>query len=141
MPIGVRMENRRRQVYAADGEFNTRFHARRATATHRMLERRVVLQAIGRVRPFTTPAEIILFQCDDLSPELGSIEEFSSRRQLQVPTLAQLKRTARGETVRARQDSGESLRTIAADLGISWSTAWLAGRDGGLGRLLERIRP
>ena len=145
MPIGVRMENRRRQVYAADGEFNTRFHAKRASATHRMLERRVVLQAIGRVRPFTTRAEVILFQCDDLSPELGSIEEFGSlaeaRRQLQVPTLAQLKRTARGEAVRARQDSGESLRTIAADLGISPSTAWLAGRDGGLGRLLERIRP
>ena len=144
MPIGVRMENRRRQVYAADGEFNTRFHAKRASATHRMLERRVVLQAIGRVRPFTTRAEVILFQCDDLS-ELGSIEEFGSlaeaRCQLQVPTLAQLKRTARGEAVRTRQDSGESLRTIAADLGISTSTAWLAGQDGGLGRLLERIRP
>ena len=144
MPIGVRMENRRRQVYAADGEFNTRFHAKRATATHRMLERRVVLQAIGRVRPFTTPAEIILFQCDDLSPELGSIEEFGSlaqaRCQLQVPTLAQLKRTARGETVRARQNSGESLRTIAADLGIAPSTASLASRDAGLGRLLEQIR-
>jgi hypothetical protein len=145
MPIGVRMENRRRQVYAADGEFNTRFHAKRASATHRMLERRVVLQAIGRVRPFTTRAEVILFQCDDLSPELGSIEEFGSlaqaRRQLQVPTLAQLKRTARGEMVRARQNGGESLRTIAADLGIAPSTALLAGRDGGLGRLLERIRP
>jgi hypothetical protein len=145
MPIGVRMENRRRQVYAADGEFNTRFHAKRASATHRMLERRVVLQAVGRVRPFTTRAEVILFQCDDLSPELGSIEEFGSlaeaRRQLQVPTLAQLKRTARGETVRTRQDSGESLRTIATDLGIAPSTAWLAGRDEGIGRLLERIRP
>jgi hypothetical protein len=109
-----------------------------------MLERRVVLQAIGRVRPFTTPAEIILFQCDDLSPELGSIEEFGSlaqaRCQLQVPTLAQLKRTARGETVRARQNSGESLRTIAADLGIAPSTASLASRDAGLGRLLEQIR-
>ena len=56
-----------------------------------MLERRVVLQAISRVRPFTTPAEIILFQCDDLSPELGDIKEFVSlaaaRRALGVPTL------------------------------------------------------
>jgi hypothetical protein len=139
------MENRRRRVYAADGEFNTRFHAKRASATHRMLERRVVLQAIGRVRPFTTRAEIILFQCDDLSPELGSIEEFGSlaqaRRQLQVPALAQLKRTTHGEMVRARQNAGESLRTIAADLGIAPSTALLAGRDAGLGQLLERIRP
>jgi hypothetical protein len=50
-----------------------------------------------------------------------------------------LKRTARGETVRARQNGGESLRSIAADLGISPSTALLAGRDAGLGRLLERI--
>lgn len=145
LPIGVRMENGLRQVYAADGEFNTRFHAKRAAATHRMLERRVVLQAIGRVRPFTTRAEIILFQCDDLSPELGLIEEFKSlaaaRRRLQVPTLAQLKRTACGETVRARRNGGESLRAIAADLGIAPSTALLAGRDEGLGRLLERIRP
>jgi hypothetical protein len=64
-----------------------------------------------------------------------------ARRQLQVPTLAQLKRTARGEMVRARQNGGESLRTIAADLGIAPSTALLAGRDEGIGRLLERIRP
>jgi hypothetical protein len=145
MPIGVRMENRRRYVYAADGEFNTRFHAKRATTTHRMLERRVVLQAIGRVRPFTTRAEIVLFQCDDLSPELGCIEEFRSlaeaRHQLQVPTLARLKRTTRGETVRIRRNSGESLRAIAADLGIAPSMALLAFRDEGLGQLLERIRP
>jgi hypothetical protein len=31
LPIGVRMEGRRRQVYAADGEFNTRFHAKPPT--------------------------------------------------------------------------------------------------------------
>ena len=115
MSIGIRMEGRRRRLYAADHRFNTRFHARRAAATHRMLERRVVLQAVGRVRPFTTPAEIILFQCDDLSSELGPIEEFSSlaaaRRALWVPTLCQLKRAVLGEKIRARQKGGESLRT------------------------------
>jgi hypothetical protein len=58
-----------------------------------------------------------------------------------VPTLAQLKRAARGETVRARQNGGESLRSIAVDLEIAPSTALLARRDAGLGRLLERIRP
>jgi hypothetical protein len=140
MPIGVRMEGRRRQVYAADGEFNTRFHAKRAAVTHRMIERRVVLQAIGRVRPFTTPAEVILFQCDDLSAELGPIEEFGSlaaaRRTLHVPTLSQLKRAALGENIRVRQKSGESLRTIAADLGISLSTASWTARKEGLDQLL-----
>ena len=144
MPIGVRMEGRRRRVYAADQQFGTRYHARRAEATHHMIERRVVLQAIGRVRPFTTPAEVILFQCDDLSAELGPIDEFTSlaagRRTLHVPTLSQLKRAALGEQVRVRQKAGESLRTIAADLGISPSTASLAAREEGLDRLLEGIR-
>jgi len=109
-----------------------------------MIERRVVLQAIGRVRPFTTPAEVILFQCDDLSAELGPIDEFTSlaaaRRTLHVPTLSQLKRAALGEQVRVRQEAGESLRTIAADLGISPSTVSLAAREEGLDRLLEGIR-
>ena len=102
-----------------------------------MLERRVVLQAIGRVRPFTTRAEVILFQCDDLSPELGSIEEFGSlaeaRHQLQIPTLAQLKRTARGETVRADRMAART-RTIAADLGDS-------AVDGSGGTPRRRARP
>ena len=109
-----------------------------------MIERRVVLQAIGRVRPFTTPAEVILFQCDDLSTELGPIEEFTSlataRRTLDVPTLSQLKRAALGEKIRDRQKARESVRAIAVDLGISPSTVSLAAREKGLDRLLEGIR-
>jgi hypothetical protein len=144
MPIAIRIEGRRRRVYAADQQFNTRYHARRAEATHRMIERRVVLQAIGRVRPFTSPAEVILFQCDDLAAELGSIEEFPSlgaaRRSLGVPRLRQMKRAALGETIRTRQNDGESLRAIAAALGISPSTASLAARDNGLDQLLQDIR-
>jgi len=144
MPIGVRIEGRRRKVYAGDQQFNTRYHARRAEATHHMIERRVVLQAIGRVRPFTTPAEVILFQCDDLSTELGPIEEFTSlataRRTLDVPTLSELKRAALGEKIRDRQKARESVRAIAVDLGISPSTVSLAAREKGLDRLLEGIR-
>jgi hypothetical protein len=144
MPIGVRMEGRRRRVYAADQRFNTRYHARRAEATHRMIERRVVLQAIGRIRPFTSPAEVILFQCDDLSAELGPIHEFPSlgvaRRSFGVPRLGQMRRAALGEMIRARQNGGKSLRAIAADLGISPSTASLAARDKALDQLLQEIR-
>ena len=110
-----------------------------------MLERRVVLQAIGRVRPFTTPAEIILFQCDDLSTELGEIEEFSSlaaaRRAIGVPTLAQLKRAALGEMIRTRQQGGDSLRTVAVDFGISPSTASLAARAAPVEQLIGAVRP
>jgi hypothetical protein len=145
MPIGIRMEGRRRRLFAADHRFDTRFHARRADATHRMLERRVVLQAIGRVRPFTTPAEIILFQCDDLSSELGPLEEFSSlaaaRGAFRVPTLSQLKSAFLGQQIRARQNSGESLREIAADVGISSSTASLAARAASIDQLVDGIRP
>jgi hypothetical protein len=144
MPIGIRMEGRRRRVYAADHGFNTRYHARRAEATHRMIERQVVLQAIGRIRPFTSPAEVILFQCDDLSAELGPIHEFPSlgvaRRSLRVPRLCQMRRAALGEMIRARQNDGKSLRAIAADLGISPSTASSAARHKALDRLLEEMR-
>jgi hypothetical protein len=144
MPIGLRMEGRRRRVYAADGQFNTRYHARRAEATHRMIERHVVLQAIGRVRPFTSPAEVISFQCDELSAELGSIDEFTSlaaaRRALHVPTLGQMRRAARGERIRVRQNGGESLRATAANLSISVSTASLAARAEGLDGLLGKIK-
>jgi len=144
MPISVRIEGRRRRVYAADRQFNTRYHARRAEATHRLIERHVVLQAVGRIRPFTTPAQVILFQCDDLTRELGSIDEFASlgvaRRVLDVPTLARINRAALGEIIRARRNAGESLRAIAADLGISPSTASLAAREEKLDDLLARIR-
>jgi len=144
VPIGVRMEGRRRKVFAADQRFSTRYHARRAEATHHMIERHVVVQAVGRIRPFTTPAEVILFQCDELSTDLGSIVEYPSlgfaRRSLRVPTLAQLKQAARGEMVRARRNGGESLRAIAADCGISPSTASLAAREENLDGLLAHIR-
>jgi hypothetical protein len=144
MPIGLRMEGRRRRVYAADGQFNTRYHARRAEATHRMIERHVVLQAIGRVRPFTSPAEVISFQCDELSAELGSIDEFTSlavaRRALHVPTLGQMRRAALGERIRVRRNGGESLRATAANFSISVSTASLAARAEGLDGLLVKIK-
>jgi hypothetical protein len=144
MPIGVRMEARRRRVYAADGQFGIRYHARRAEATLRLIERHVVLQAIGRIRPFTSPAKIILFQCDDLSAELGPIEEFASlgvaRRALHVPTLAEMRRAARGEQIRTMCAGGKSLRAVAAEFGVSVSTASVAAREDGLDDLLQKIR-
>jgi len=143
LPIAVRTEGRRRQTYAADAAFDTRFHAHRAAATHRMLERRIVLQAVGRVRPFTSPAEVILFQCDDLADELGAIEEFqtlaAARHAWKVPTSAQLRRAALGKQVRRRQQAGESLRSIAADLRIAPSTASVAAQSADLDRLLKEI--
>jgi hypothetical protein len=143
LAIGVRTEGRRRQIYAVDGRFDSRFHARRAAATHRMLECRVVLQAVGRVRPFTTPAEVILFQCDDLTTEFGTLQEFPSlavaRRALRVPKTKALKRAALGEQVRRRLQSGASLRAIAAEFGIAPSTASLAAQSDRLGRVLEGI--
>jgi transcriptional regulator with XRE-family HTH domain len=42
--------------------------------------------------------------------------------------------------IRARQNGGKSLRAIAADLGISPSTASLAARDKALDQLLQEIR-
>jgi hypothetical protein len=143
MPIRLRTDRGRRSVYAADGRFNTRFHARRATATHRMLERRIVLQAVGRIRPFTTPAKIILFQCDDFSAELGPIEECQTlakaRQVLKVPTSKQMRQSALGERIRARQAAGKSLRAIAAEIGIAVSTASLATARPSLSELLGGI--
>ena len=134
---------RQRQVVSGDGRFDSRFHARRASATHRLLERTVVLQAVGRVRPFTSPADVIVFQMDDLSAELGEIETHGSlakaRTAWNVPTLSEMKRSALGDRMRVHRAGGEPYRKIALTFGVSVSTAHKALKAQALDDLLLEI--
>lgn len=124
--LAIRTQNGRREVFSGAPDARSRYHARRARAVLEMIERRVVLQAVGRVRPFTTPATVITFQQDDLSGAFGDIETFArmteARSALKVPTRAQLLRAALGDRLRPDHVTGLSQRLIAKQHGIPLST-------------------
>ena len=141
--LRLRSVDRRRQVESADGSFTSRFHARRARALHRVLERRVVLQAVGRARPFTSPTEVILFQQDDFHDVFGEVEVFDAlaafRSAWHVPTAAQIARAALGDRMRDIRREGTSYRGIAGQFEVSTATVHKALHMPPLETLLGRI--
>jgi len=141
--LRLRSVDRRRQVESADGSFTSRFHARRARALHRVLERRVVLQAVGRVRPFTSPTEVILFQQDDFHDVFGNVEVFDTlaafRDAWQVPTAAEIARAALGEQMESIREDGATYREIARQFEVSTATVHKAIHSPPLATLLGRI--
>lgn len=90
------------------------------------LEANVVLQAVGRVRPFTLPREIIVFQCSSLpgvefDAEFRSLEEarkffgLESRRQASVRATAEAVATAKAQGLtqaQAAERIGLSTRSV-----------------------------
>lgn len=116
-----------RRLAGADGEHGSRFHAAEAGPTLALLERRVVLQAVGRVRPFTSPAEVVTFQCDDLSAELGEVEVHASlnaaRSAWGVPLFSQMQTSVLGDRMRPMREEGASFGAAASAFGVSKSTA------------------
>lgn len=123
----IRTQNRLRGVESVNGGFSSRYHARRARSLHRTLERRVVLQAIGRARPFTSPTEVVLFQQDDFTSAFGEVEVFDTlgdlRSKLRLPTEAEVKRAVLGDKMRPHRRHGVSFRALASQFGVSVSTA------------------
>ena len=101
------------------------------------------MQAIGRVRPFTTSAEVITFQCDDMSDELADLRTYNSlpeaRNAMTVPTLKELSKARLGERVRAEIHSGYSQNSAAKSLGVAPSTASLARKSKPLSEILNTI--
>lgn len=138
--LRIRTKDRHRTVEAADGSFSTRFHARRARALHRTLERRVVLQAVGRARPFTSATEVILFQQDDFSDCFGEVETYDTlgafRTAMGLPTEAEIKRAALGDQMRLTNAEGASYRDLSREFNCSTSTAHKALQMPGLNVLL-----
>lgn len=141
--LRLRSHGRRRRVESADGSFHSRYHAGRARSLHRTLERRVVLQAVGRARPFTSSTEVILFQQEAFEDVLGEVTEFATIGQFRdawnIPTAAEIARSALGDRLRPLLDEGMTYRAAADRFGVSASTIHKAALMPPLDDLLGRI--
>ncbi len=119
----IRTDGGQRRVVAGSDDQRSRLHAHRAQPVLDMIERRVVLQAIGRIRPFTSPATVIAFQQDDLSSALGDVDTYARLSQLRlrlcIPKRAELVRASLGDKLRPMAISGKSYRDIAKAKDIS----------------------
>jgi hypothetical protein len=95
----------------------------------------VVVQAVGRVRPFTKPREVITFQVGDL-PDVRYTREFRSladaRSYFGVPTRRRSAAEARAAEARRLKALGLSNSRIAATLRVSPATVKRYLRDRGL---------
>ena len=85
----------------------------------------VVLQAVGRVRPYTRPREIVTFQCAahpqlDYDREFGSIAE--AREFFEIPTRRERERDRNADRVRAARQAGMTQLEAAAALRLGRST-------------------
>lgn len=85
----------------------------------------VVVQAAGRVRPFTQPREVITFQIGEL-PGVRHTHHFTSLEQarayFEIPARKAAQIAQRAHDVRQFQSQGLSLRQIAEKLGVSRET-------------------
>jgi hypothetical protein len=86
----------------------------------------VVVQAVGRVRPFTRPREVITLHMGDL-PTVCGVTEFHSlaaaRADFGLPTPAEADRADRVARAARLRAAGKSVAEIALELGVSDSTA------------------
>lgn len=141
--LGLNAAGGGRRIVAADGTYTSRYHARLAVPTFKLLERGVVLQAVGRVRPFTSPVEVVLFQSDDLSQELAGLIAHptlpDARDAHNIPTLKQMVKSKLGERVRNLRQSGRSFRSVSKELEFAPSTLSLAAKAPSLNELLNQI--
>jgi hypothetical protein len=85
----------------------------------------VVIQAIGRVRPYTRPREIVTFQCSarpdgDYDREFGTLAE--ARAFFGIPTARVRHRNETAARVRAERDRGKTQTVAAQSLEISLRT-------------------
>jgi hypothetical protein len=92
------------------------------------LEADVVLQVVGRVRPFTYPREVIIFQLHDLRSELPGLVEFTSLAEAYVhfgvPHLFEFQKAVTVAQLKERKSGGVSVTKAARAMGISRSTAY-----------------
>jgi hypothetical protein len=96
-----------------------------AQAVLEQKEADVVLQAVGRVRPFTRPREVITFHVGPLPGvryrlEFGSLAQARSFFGIQAPRQAEV--TSRVEQALRLRAQGRSRAQIARELGVSDST-------------------
>jgi hypothetical protein len=126
-PISIRTEGepRRRRVVVALPAGVEPITARIAQMVLEQKEADVIVQAVGRVRPFTRPREVISFHCGEL-PGVRYTADFSSLAQARswfgVRTAGQGEREQRRQQAIVLQASGVGVKAIAEQLGVSEST-------------------
>ena len=88
-------------------------------------EMNVVLQAVGRVRPYTRPREVITFQCSE-HPTMAYTAEFNSlgeaREYFGIPSCRDAKKQEAINRVRDAKQKGQTQVEAAEQLGVSLST-------------------
>jgi hypothetical protein len=104
-----------------------------AEEAHVELEANVVVQAVGRVRPFTSPREVITMSVGPL-PGVKYTREFcrlaEAREFFGVPTAAEQSRSERAETIRQLKRLKYSNSQIAVATRVSKSTVKNVLREG-----------
>jgi hypothetical protein len=85
----------------------------------------VVLQAAGRVRPYTKPREVITFQCSD-HPSLTYTREFhnlgEARSFFSIPSRSEFKSQTTRQRVKEAKQQGMTQREASVKLGLSIRT-------------------
>lgn len=100
-------------------------HDRAARESLQALEHAAVIQAVGRVRPFTQPREVVTFQTSDLpgvpyEKNFYGLEE--ARHHFGIPRRTDLVRAVRFEQARHLIAEGANQRQVAESLGVTTRT-------------------
>jgi hypothetical protein len=127
LPIAITTEGspRRRRARVADPRQRIYDVDRLAQYALDQQELDVMVQAVGRVRPYTRPREVITFQCAahpqlDYDREFNSIEE--ARQFFGIPSRRERDRDRNADRVRAARQAGMTQREAVAALQLGRST-------------------
>ena len=116
---------RRRRVGVANAQDRFYDINRLAQLALNQQEMDVVLQAVGRVRPYTKPREIMTFQCA-AHPQLPYTQEFNSlaeaRAYFGIVSTRQAQKATTMELVKAAKERGLTQQQVVDELKISLST-------------------
>jgi hypothetical protein len=120
--VGVPRRRRADVAHPDDRYYDT---AQLAQPALEFKEHYAVVQAVGRVRPFTRPREVITFQMAEL-PGAAYDAEFrtlaEARRFFGVPAGGERRRRGRAEEVRSLRAGGLTQAEVARRLGVSERT-------------------
>jgi hypothetical protein len=125
---------KRRRARVADPDHGDYDVARLVQPALEFREANVVVQAVGRVRPFTRPREVFTFQMGDL-PGIEYDAEFNSlaegRRYFEIPNELERGSTDRANRIAALRRQGYTQAETAQLLGLSERTVRTYDKSGG----------
>jgi hypothetical protein len=97
-----------------------------STQGRKALETDMVIQAIGRVRPFTKPREVITFQADDMAEELPGVTDFrtlaEARLHFDITTPREERCASMIAEVSAMKAAGLKQKQVAGILNVAART-------------------